>query len=229
MADLFESYASDFASLTESIRSKLQHTGTDNATGEARKASLRRAQMEADEADEVLGQMDIELQNFPQSIKSRYALKVREAKTDLEKLKKEISGTLTAFSGSRSAYDPHAFGESGGDLEAGAGSNDPVLQRQRLLQGTARLEDGSRRLDESNRIALETETLGADILRDLRSQREQIENARDTLREADGSIDRSSRTLTKMIRQAKRQKIVTAGIITVLVLLILLILYSKIF
>lgn len=88
MADLFESYASDFASLTESIRSKLQSAKDEQ--GEVRKASLRRAQMEADEADEVLGQMDIELQSFPQSIKNRYSLKVREAKTDLNKLKKEL-------------------------------------------------------------------------------------------------------------------------------------------
>lgn len=91
MADLFESYAADFASLTESIRSKLQ-SGS-NEAGEARKASLRRAQMEVEEADEVLGQMDIELQTFPQSIKSRYSLKVREAKVDLDKLKREIVST----------------------------------------------------------------------------------------------------------------------------------------
>ena len=71
------------------------------------------------------------------------------------------------------------MGDSGGDLESGA--TDSAAQRQRLLQGTARLEDGSRRLEESNRIALETEDLGADILRDLRGQREQIENARDTV------------------------------------------------
>lgn len=54
-------------------------------------------------------------------------------------------------------------------------------QRQRLLKGTATLEDGSRRLQESNRLALETEDLGADILRDLRGQREQIENSRNTV------------------------------------------------
>ena len=49
------------------------------------------------------------------------------------------------------------------------------------MQGTSTLEDGSRRLQESNRLALETEDLGADILRDLRGQREQIENSRTTV------------------------------------------------
>jgi vesicle transport through interaction with t-SNAREs 1 len=59
-------------------------------------------------------------------------------------------------------------------------SDDPyaVSDRARLLSGTALLEDGSRRLDESHRIALDTEAQGAEILRNLRGQREQIENSR---------------------------------------------------
>ena len=72
------------------------------------------------------------------------------------------------------------FADSGGDLEAD-GEEGAYAQRQRLLQGTATLEDGSRRLEESHRLALQTEDMGADILRDLRGQREQIENSRDTV------------------------------------------------
>ena len=43
-------------------------------------------------------------------------------------------------------------------------------------------EAGSRRLQESQRIALETEKQGADILRYLVGRHEQIENARNTVR-----------------------------------------------
>lgn len=53
--------------------------------------------------------------------------------------------------------------------------------RTRLLQGTETLSDGSRRLENAQRIALETEDVGADILRNLRGQREQIEHTRDTV------------------------------------------------
>lgn len=62
-------------------------------------------------------------------------------------------------------------------------SDDPYAtsDRSRLLSGTAMLEDGSRRLDESQRIALDTEAHGAEILRNLRGQREQIENSRNTV------------------------------------------------
>jgi hypothetical protein len=43
------------------------------------------------------------------------------------------------------------------------------------------LSDGSSRIAESKNVALETESHGADILRTLVGQREQIENSRDTV------------------------------------------------
>ena len=62
-------------------------------------------------------------------------------------------------------------------------SDDPDghSQRTRLLAGTERLADGTQRLENAHRIALETEDVGADILRNLRGQREQIEHTRDTV------------------------------------------------
>ena len=56
-----------------------------------------------------------------------------------------------------------------------------MTDRARLLAGTAKLDEGTRRLEESQRIAMETEQTGADILLNLRGQREQIEHARDTV------------------------------------------------
>lgn len=66
-----------------------------------------------------------------------------------------------------------------GDEEA-SGDSAPS-QRQRLLQGTSLLEQGNERLAASTRLALETEDIGANILQDLRGQREQIEHSRDTV------------------------------------------------
>lgn len=56
-------------------------------------------------------------------------------------------------------------------------------QRTRLLSATDKLSDGQRRLEDSHRIALETEDLGGDILRDLRGQRDQLEHTRDNVRD----------------------------------------------
>lgn len=58
------------------------------------------------------------------------------------------------------------------------------MQRSRLLSATDKLSDGQRRLEDSHRVALETEVLGADILTNLRGQRDQLEHTRDTVSRA---------------------------------------------
>ncbi|PWN21498.1 V-snare-domain-containing protein [Microstroma glucosiphilum] len=195
MADLFDSYSTDFSQLLSSISTHLNKT-LPSQSGEARKSTLRRCEMELEEAEEVLAQMDVEVQGFPQSVKSKYSVQMRGFRSELDKVSKQLNSQMAKSSG----YDPSNpfVDSSAADLEA---NNSSQAQRQRLLQGTSTLEDGQRRLEESNRIALETEDLGADILRDLRGQREQIEHSRDTLRNADNSIDRSSKTLSTMIRR----------------------------
>lgn len=54
-------------------------------------------------------------------------------------------------------------------------------QRTRLLSATDTLTDGQRRLEDSHRVALETEGVGASILRDLRGQRDTLEHTRDNV------------------------------------------------
>lgn len=206
MAELFDSYASDFGQLNSSIASKLNNEAP-SQSGETKKATLRRVEMELEEADEIISQMEIEINSFPASLKSQYNIKLRGFKSELDKQKEQLRKQLQQSSrggGGGGRFDP-ALNEGGNgfndDLESGRSSYDPQAQRQRLLQGTATLDDGSRRLEDSHRLALETEDIGADILRDLRGQREQIENSRDTLRQADSNLDRSSRTIGQMIRR----------------------------
>ena len=74
-------------------------------------------------------------------------------------------------------------------------------QRQQLLSGTDRLNRSSNRLRESQRIALETEQIGAGTLSDLHRQRETIEHTRVTLLDSEGYTDRSIKTLRGMARR----------------------------
>jgi vesicle transport through interaction with t-SNAREs protein 1 len=81
------------------------------------------------------------------------------------------------------ATSSESHSESGyqDDSELASSTKAQQAQRERLLKANYLLESGSERLDSSHRIALETEELGSGILRDLRGQREQIENTRDTV------------------------------------------------
>lgn len=119
--------------------------------------------------------MEIEIQGIPQSVRAQYHTRLRTAKADLSRYKKLLKeqNAQAARSDLLSSSQPFST------------SDDPYASnsdRTRLLAGTALLEDGTKRLQDSQRIALETESQGADILMSLRTQREQIENARSTVR-----------------------------------------------
>ena len=119
--------------------------------------------------------MDIEIQGIPQSIRAQYQTRLRSAKADLTRYKK-MSKYLNAQLERSSLLSSPRPGYPSSD-DPYASSSD----RSRLLAGTALLEDGTKRLQESHRLALETEEQGADILMNLRTQREQIENSRNTV------------------------------------------------
>ncbi|KIY46626.1 vesicle transport v-snare protein vti1 [Fistulina hepatica ATCC 64428] len=219
---LFDSYELEFQQFIESIRDKLESSSNDDPEqGEQRQASLRRTEMELEEADEMVSQMEIEIQGIPQSLRPQYQTRLRTAKADLtlyKKRAKELSHKLNRAD----LFTPK-------DPYGTSASDDPYSDsdRARLLAGTQLLEDGTRRLQESQRIAVETETQGADILLNLRSQREQIENSRGTLESTESNIHRAAGTLKQMIRRMYQQRIVTAAIIVVLILLIVVIIYEK--
>lgn len=123
-----------------------------------------------------ISQMEIEIQGIPQSLRPQYQTRLRTAKADLTRFKKLSKDLHTQFSRADLLASPGRAGTPTSDEPYGTTSD-----RTRLLAGVSTLEDGSRRLQESQRIALETEDQGAEILMNLRAQREQIENARDTV------------------------------------------------
>lgn len=124
--------------------------------------------------------MEIEIQGIPSSVRPAYQTRLRTAKSELSTHKKLLVDARTALaradllsSANTNAYASTDDPYGGGDQR----NND----RMRLLSGMQTLEDGTKRLQQSQAIALETENQGADILMNLRQQREQIENSRNTV------------------------------------------------
>lgn len=141
--------------------------------------------------------MDVEIPSMPVSIRKTFTDRLATSKQLVEKAKRtardaraETQRQELLSSGRTSTDDPYYDGEE---------DSTAFSTRTRLLAGTEQLSDSTRRLDNAHRIALETEDVGTDILRNLRGQREQIEHTRDSLTRADGSIDRAAGTLKKMI------------------------------
>lgn len=218
---LFDSYEQDFKQLVQSIEEKLGDGEGKDGRGEDRKAALRRVNMELEEADEMVSQLDIEIQSIPQSVRAHYHTRLREAKSQLSRSKKALTDARATVARA------DLLSSSKGGLYS---SDDPYASssdRSRLLDGMSVLENGTKRLEESQRMALETEGHGAEILTNLRQQREQIENSRDTLQRADVAIDRASSTLKAMVRRMYQQRAITYSIIAVLIILIVVIIWEK--
>jgi|SRR6266508_6563649 len=121
--------------------------------------------------------MEIEVQSVPQAIRAQYYTRLRTAKADLQKYKKLLAESRSQLARAdllaSTAYQNDDY----------TSSDDPYglsTDRTRLLAGTSVLEQGTKRLQQSQQLALETETQGSEILTNLRGQREQIENSRNT-------------------------------------------------
>lgn len=187
-----------------------------DSSGEPRKAAISRAERALEEANDLIGQMRLEKSNIPGNLKSKYNARFRNFEHDLDTIKRKLESYTNDRSklfGDRYTDDP--------DTDA------QLQQRQQLLSGTDRLNRSSNRLRESQRLALETEQIGAGTLSDLHQQREQITNTRERLLESESYTDRSIKTLRGMARRMATNRIITIAIITVLVLLIIAVIYSK--
>lgn len=134
--------------------------------------------------------MRMERSSLPAQLKTRVSPRLRNAESDVDSLSRRLSSLTSdrsALFGSRYKDDPSG--------------DDQLEQRQQLLSGTDRLSRSSARLQSSQRIANETEAIGASTLADLARQRETIENTRTGLLTAEGYTDRSIKTLRGMARR----------------------------
>ncbi|CAH02380.1 v-SNARE protein VTI1 [Kluyveromyces lactis] len=178
---------------------------------------LLQIQQYHDESLELVDQMEIELNNTGNSLDSKtrasYKAKIRDYKRQCQNEIKDPLKQLVQESDRNKLLEGRHF------------DNDE--QRQQLLSNHALLQRSGDKLQDATRLASETENVGAQIMMDLRSQRETLENARQTLFHADSYVDKSIRTLKTMTRRLIANKFISYAIIAVLILLILLVIFSK--
>ncbi|CDR40079.1 CYFA0S04e03158g1_1 [Cyberlindnera fabianii] len=209
-SELFTTYETDYEVAYGEAQQKLQQIR--DLDGEQRREAMKAVERATDECIEILDQLAIEVQNIQSGARSAYNAKIRSYRSDVDKAKKELKKLMDD--------------EDRRQL-IGSSNYNKDSQRSQLLQSNSALERTSERLRESSRVANETEQIGSNIMLDLRSQREQLQNSRQTLFEADGYVDRSIQTLKSMTRRAAANKIISYAIIAVLIILILLVLASK--
>lgn len=215
--NLLNSYESEFKTLYGQTIQSLSHVSL--MPLQERNVELRTIEQNKDELLELIDSMDIELNNaITDSIeRANYKAKLRGFRVDIQT---HIATPLQDFVDSNDR--DLLFANANTNL-----NGIPEEQRNQLLQNHNLLNKSGERLKQASQIANETEQIGSQIMNDLRSQRETLENSRQTLFQADSYIDKSIKTLKTMSRRLIANKFISYAIIAVLILLILLVLFSK--
>ncbi|KAK4465586.1 t-SNARE [Cladorrhinum samala] len=214
--ELFRHYETEFQLVQADLTQKLDQIN--ELSGEPRKAALSAAERALEETDELLGQMQMEKQNVPSSQRTSINRRLRDYKTDVDGYRRK----LRTLAEDRSAL----FGGRYSD-NPGSSADAHLQQRQQLLSGTDRLDRSTQRLKASQALANETEAIGANTLAQLQQQRETIDHTTRVLYESEGYVDRSLKSLKGIARRMATNRIITIAIITVLVLLIIAVIFSK--
>ncbi|EYU28803.1 hypothetical protein ABFS82_12G097600 [Erythranthe guttata] len=220
MSLVYEGYERQYCELSANLSRKCNSAAV-LPDGEKKKQEVSVIQAGLDDADVLIRKMDLEARSLQPSVKATLLAKLREYKSDLNKLKREVK-KLTMPNSNQPAHE---------DLESGmAGAHEAnANQRDRLTMSTERLNQSSDRIRESRRTALETEELGVSILEDLQQQRETLLHSHKKLYDVDSAIDRSKKVLTSMSRRISRNKWIVGAVIAALILAIIVVMYFKFF
>ncbi|ORX92158.1 V-snare-domain-containing protein [Basidiobolus meristosporus CBS 931.73] len=194
------------------------HSEIPGLRGEKRREKIREANRELSAAEALLEDMQSEISLVPQTKRGRVELRLRSYRNDLQTLKRDLQRVCESSEGQDSTTDYQSAVDID-DVDAN--------QRSRLLAGMDRLEESSRRLHNSHRLALETEALGMSTLSGLHGQREQLLRTGDVLMEGEVHLDRADMTLKEMARRMFTNKLINYGMLLTLLAIFLLLIYMK--
>ncbi|KAI5611729.1 vesicle transport through interaction with t-SNAREs-like 1B [Silurus asotus] len=193
--------------------------------GEEKKKLTRVFDERHREAQELLREMDQELLSAPSSFRNSMSSKVRLYHRDLGKLQRQVHTLDTTYSFSSRTGDG-GHGIYGAQNEH---STEQQAQRTLLIQGTESLNNATQSIARSQRIAVESEQIGTDIIEELGQQREQLDHTRDRLVHTGENLSRSRKILRTMSRRLMTNKLLLGIIIIMEVAILGAVVYLKFF
>ncbi|XP_054825200.1 vesicle transport v-SNARE 12 [Prosopis cineraria] len=219
MSEVFEGYERQYCDLSANLSRKCSSASL-LSDQDQKQQKIVEIKAGLDDAEVLIRKMDLEARSLHASVKATLLAKLREYKSDLNKLKKEFK-RLTSPDADQAAREDLL---EAGMADAHKASAD---QRERLTMSIERINESSDRIRESRRVMLETEHLGVSILEDLHQQRETLLSSHQKLFGIDDAIDKSKKVLSSMSRRISRNKWVVGSLIGALVLAVVIIIFYK--
>lgn len=214
---LFKSYEADYCNRSTDASRKI--SSLEGLNGDARRRKVQEIESDLRSAEDVIKRMDLEARSLPAEQSKPLQLNVKNYKADLAALKEQVKKAASALPAGDAARAELGLG--GDYLSSSAG------QRDRMLTATQRMEKTNDTLKYGQEQLMQTEELGASILRDLHGQRQTIISSKQTLEGADDNITKARKILSNMSKVMLQNKIIMAGVIIFLLLGIALIIWAK--
>ncbi|XP_011173522.1 vesicle transport through interaction with t-SNAREs homolog 1A [Solenopsis invicta] len=212
MASLVDSYEQQYAVLTADITAKIGRIRIQS--GGEKRAFVQDVDRQIEEAQELLEQMELEVRGMSGAARDRLRGRVESHRAELKRLTHEFQMAK------KPKEDVMEI-----TVEESWDNNVTEDQRKRLLDASEKIERSGRTLQNGYRMALETEEIGSQVLKELHEQRETIQRSRGKLRETDAELGRGSRLLSGMIFRSLQQRIILAGVALVLIIVACIVIY----
>ncbi|XP_032666481.1 vesicle transport through interaction with t-SNAREs homolog 1A [Odontomachus brunneus] len=212
MASLIDSYEQQYAVLTADITAKIGRIRIQS--GGEKRALIQDVDRQIEEAQELLEQMELEVRGMNGTARDRLRSRVESHRAELKRLTQEFQ---TAKKPREDVMEI--------TVEESWENNVTEDQKKRLLDASERIERTGRTLQNGYRMALETEEIGSQVLKELHEQRETIQHGRGRLRETDAELGRGSRLLSGMIYRSLQLRIILAAVALLLTIVACIVIY----
>ena len=223
MSDILRNFEQQFGIICADITSKISRA----SHSADKRASVATIEALFGEARELIEQMELEIRDSTQrrnaEQREKYMNIINGYKSELSKLENEFNRQLKTKSSSSVSFEIAL--NNGGERSAASNQREDLELNQLREQNMGSLLGMNSKLESGYKMILETEETGQNILSDLFGQREQMQRARDRLRESNNNLGKSSRIVGAMTRHLMQNRIILFGIAAVLFLFIVFIVY----
>jgi len=202
VSELFDEYERDFERLCQEADEKVSEDAIASLSSSDRSRQFSEAATQIKSAEKALKQMEFEARTLPTEQRSMVEPKMRRYRQQLGERKKAVEA----------AKETHSRAVLlGDDAEGGTVYGKSAQDRQRLMDSNDLMQKSTDRLRDARRQAAETEQIGADVMTDLRQQRETIMRTKRNVSEVGSNYGMAKQLLETMSRRAAANRAITIG------------------
>eukprot|EP00055_Hartaetosiga_balthica_P006778 m.22087 g.22087 ORF g.22087 m.22087 type:complete len:216 (-) comp5421_c0_seq1:1036-1683(-) len=206
----FEDILYDLDEAIAALKSSIN--SANNQSRDQRRATLRSAENEVDKADDYINLLIVEARNAPPRERGGMNDKIREYKSTLSSLKRQLTSA-----DERS----NLLGDNPSPQNQSMGVRDQMHSNQKTLNKT------SSRIANTKRMAYEAQGIGEGVMEDLHGQRETIVRIGGKVQNIDANMSRANKILNSMTRRIMSHKMIMIATIFLLICILVVVLLKK--